>query len=241
MSRLRIGEQEYTVTELSQKIYTGMPVYPGHLKTVVWDHLTHEETRRNGFSYAVKGMLLSDHTSTHVDSLSHILPGDLTIAELPLDFFITPAVWVDVSHVLPRTSITERDLEKALDDLQLKIPPRSTFLYYTGASLSWGTPQYLIEYAGLGREAAEFLADAGCINIGCDAVSIDNPAEPLYPAHTVCRERKILNSENVCNIQEIPSHSFWFVSLPLLIAEGTGSPVRALALVVDHDRSRESV
>jgi kynurenine formamidase len=51
----------------------------------------------------------------------------------------------------------------------------------------------------------------------------------------VCKERKILNSENFTNIEKIPSHTFWFVSLPLLITEGTGSPIRALALVVDHD------
>ncbi|KYK36170.1 MAG: cyclase family protein [Theionarchaea archaeon] len=235
MNRIQIGDQQFTVTELSQKIYTGMPVYPGHPKTVVWDHLTHDETKRNGFSYAVKGIMLSDHTSTHVDSLSHIIPGGLTIADLPLNFFITPGVWVDVSHVPPRTYITDTDLIKALEDLQLDIPPKSTFLYYTGASNLWGTPQYLTEYPGLTRKAAEFLADSGCINIGCDAVSIDNPADPLYPAHTVCRERRILNSENFVNIEKILSHHFWFVSLPLLIQEGTGSPIRALALVVEDD------
>lgn len=235
MNRIQIGNQQFTVTELSQRIYTGMPVYPGHPKTVVWDHLTHDETKRNGFSYAVKGIMLSDHTSTHVDSLSHIIPGGLTIADLPLNFFITPGVWVDVSHVPPRTYIKDSDLIKALEDLQLDIPPKSTFLYYTGASNLWETPQYLTEYPGLTRKAAEFLADSGCINIGCDAVSIDNPADSSYPAHTVCRERRILNSENFVNIEKIRSHNFWFVSLPLLIQEGTGSPIRALALVVEND------
>lgn len=235
MSEILLGDQRFTVTELSQKIYTGMPVYPGHPKTVVWDHLTHEETKKNGFSYAVKGLMLSDHTSTHVDSLSHVIRGGLPIADLPLDFFITPGVWVDLSHVPPRTYITEEDIARAVKDAALDIPPRNTFLYYTGASRHWGTPHYVTEYPGLSRKAAEFLADSQCVNIGCDAVSIDNPADPSYPAHTVCKERKILNSENFTNIEKIPSHTFWFVSLPLLITEGTGSPIRALALVVDHD------
>lgn len=233
MGRIQVGEEEFTVTELSQRIYTGMPVYPGHLKTVIWDHLTHEETNRHGFSYAVKGVMLSDHTSTHVDALSHIIPGDLSIAELPLDFFITPGVWVDLSHVLPRTYITKADILETLKDLHLAIPPKSTFLYYTGASRHWGTPRYLTDYPGLDRGAAAFLADSRCINIGCDAVSIDNPQDPSFPAHSVCRERKILNAENFTNVEKIPSHSFWFLSLPLLIAEGTGSPIRALALVVE--------
>ena len=32
------------LVDLSQEIFQGMGVYPGHLKTVVWDHATHEET-----------------------------------------------------------------------------------------------------------------------------------------------------------------------------------------------------
>ena len=34
------------IIDLSQDIYQGMPVYPGHLKTIVWTHLSHEECRR---------------------------------------------------------------------------------------------------------------------------------------------------------------------------------------------------
>ncbi|MBU7012974.1 MAG: cyclase family protein [Theionarchaea archaeon] len=233
MNRIRIGDQVFTAIELSQQIYTGMPVYPGHPKTVVWDHLTHEETNHHGFSYAVKGIMLSDHTSTHVDSLSHIIPDGSSIAELPVTWFITPGIWVDLSHIRARTYITKKDLHTAIHKAGITISPQSTFLYYTGASRTWGTPQYLSEYPGLNREATEFLADSGCINIGCDAVSIDNPEDPSYPAHTVCKERKILNSENFTNIEKIPSPAFWFLSLPLLITEGTGSPIRALALVIE--------
>ena len=32
--------------DLSQEIYQGMNVYPGHLKTVVWDHHQHWETEK---------------------------------------------------------------------------------------------------------------------------------------------------------------------------------------------------
>ncbi len=34
------------IVDLTQEIYQGMPVYPGHLKTVVWTHLSHEECQR---------------------------------------------------------------------------------------------------------------------------------------------------------------------------------------------------
>lgn len=234
-SYFTLGTQKFQVTELSHLIYNGMPVYPGHPKTVIWDHLTHAETKKDGFSYAVKGIMVSDHTSTHVDALSHVIPHGLPICDLPLNLFVTPGIWIDVSHVPPRTYITREDVERGLNAASISIPEKSTVLYYTGTNRLWGTPDYLSQYPGLSRDAAEFLADQGCINIGCDAVSIDNPLDSSYPAHCVCRERHILNAENFTNIETIPFHEFWFLSLPLLIADGTGSPIRALALVVHHD------
>ena len=63
------------IIDLSQKIYQGMPVYPGHLKTVIWTHLSHEECRRQlgtGFSYETRGIMLCDHGPTHIDAWSHL-------------------------------------------------------------------------------------------------------------------------------------------------------------------------
>ena len=41
--------------DLSQEIYQGMPVYPGHVKTVIWEHHTHKETLKNiGTSYSYR-------------------------------------------------------------------------------------------------------------------------------------------------------------------------------------------
>jgi len=52
----------------------------------------------------------------------------------------------------------------------------------------------------------------------------------VQPAHIVCREREILNLENMANIDLIPSHEFWFVGLPLKLRNATGSPIRAVAI-----------
>ncbi len=49
------------LVDLSQDIYQGMFVYPGHLKTVVFDPPSHEETRErftSGFSFQTKGFML---------------------------------------------------------------------------------------------------------------------------------------------------------------------------------------
>jgi hypothetical protein len=66
-----------TIIDLTQEIYTGMPVYPGHAKTVIWEHMSHEESGRTlgtGFSYQSSGLMMCDHGPTHIDP-SAICPG----------------------------------------------------------------------------------------------------------------------------------------------------------------------
>src|SRR5260370_12361848 len=102
--------------DLTQEVFQGMQVYPGHLKTVIWEHHTHEETVKNfegGFSYQSRGLLMSDHGPTHVDALSHLdpRPEAPSIDTMSLDLFYGDATCIDVSHPEPRTSIRALDLD----------------------------------------------------------------------------------------------------------------------------------
>src|SRR5215467_1319385 len=99
------------IIDLTQEIYQGMQVYPGHLKTVIWEHHTHEETVKNfegGFSYQSRGLLMSDHGPTHVDALSHLdpRPDAPTIDRMDLAQFCGKGTCLDVSGVEPREYIT---------------------------------------------------------------------------------------------------------------------------------------
>src|SRR6266702_546478 len=103
------------IVDLSQDIYEGMKVYPGHLKTVQFEHSTHEETAPrfdSGFSFQTTGFMLNDNGPTHVDSFSHLDPDPSaeTIEQMPLDLFYGPAVCLDVTGFEPRTDITATDL-----------------------------------------------------------------------------------------------------------------------------------
>src|SRR5258708_10042677 len=93
-----------------------MQAYPGHLKTLIWENHTHEETVKNfegGFSYQSRGLLMSDHVPTHVDALSHLdpRPEAPSIDKMPLDLFYGEAIYIDVSHAQPRTYISSSDLD----------------------------------------------------------------------------------------------------------------------------------
>jgi len=108
------------LVDLSQDIYQGMVVYPGHLKTVLFDHVSHEETAprfTSGFSFQTKGFLLNDNGPTHVDSFSHLDPDPsaLTIDQMPLDLFYGDAVCIDVTGAEPRTDIPVSRIEEGLE------------------------------------------------------------------------------------------------------------------------------
>ncbi len=228
------------ILEISREVSSEMPIYPGHVGVAYWPHVTHEQTRQrlprdSGFrGYAVRGIVASEHVSTHVDAIWHFNPDrpDLTIDRVPLEHLITPAGWIDVSDVEPRTHITRDRVARALDDAGVELRPGMTLLYHTGAGELWEEPlRFVAEYPGLDREASEWLLDQGIVNLGTDAISTDNPADLHYPNHQTHAERLVIHTEMVANITRIPRHSgFWVAFFPLRLVGGTGSPARALAL-----------
>jgi len=231
------------IVDLSQEIYNGMPVYPGHLKTVIFTHMSHEECQRQlgtGFSYETRGILICDHGPTHIDSVSHLSrdPEAESIDELSLEKCITPAICVDVSDVPLRTQFGRAKIEDQLRKWKLEIRRGDTVLFYTAHYDRWyGKPEYMREYPGLDREGTEFIIDQGAVNFGVDSPSPDMWYDKTYPCHSVCGERRITHVENLCNLDQVVGKRFTFVGLPLKIREGTGSPIRAVAVLSDPTRN----
>jgi kynurenine formamidase len=226
-----------TIVDLTQEIYEGMPVYPGHLKTAVWEYHAHGETAirfEGGFSYATRGLLLSDHGPTHVDALSHLDPAPraLSIDEMPLETFFGRGACLDVSSAAPREDITAADLERAARDAAVALEPGMVLLLHTGAyARVGGTQAYLSEYPGLDATASAWLAEREVKAFGVDSPSPDNPASRTYPCHMMCRERGITHYENLANLDRLLVRPFEFFGLPLKVRGGTGSPVRAVAFL----------
>lgn len=242
LAQLSFLGRRLQVLDLSREVSPEIPVYPGHMKVAVWDHLTHAESRlRLGDSpfrgYAVKGISLCDHDSTHMDAVSHFNPDrpDLSIDAVAIENCFTDGVWIDVSDAAPRSHITRDRVERALTDGGVKaLPAGGTLLYYTGAAKLWDVGDrlgYVTKYPGLDAEASRFILDAGVINVLTDAVSTDNPADLSYPNHTVHGEYLVNHAEVVANIQKIPRHEdFGVIIAPLRLMNCTGSPARIFAV-----------
>lgn len=225
------------IIDLSQEIYNGMPVYPGHAKTVIWEHMSHDESARiigTGFSYRASGIMMCDHGPTHIDSVSHLSrdPDAPSVDEIPLHHSITGAICLDVSDSKPQTQFGKGKIEAELKRWNLEILPGDTVLFYTAHyDRFYGTPEYATHQPGLTRDATEFIIDKGAVNFGVDNTSPDMWLDKTYPAHMVCRERRVTHVENLCNLDKLVGKRFIFIGLPLKIRKGTGSPIRAVAII----------
>jgi kynurenine formamidase len=228
------------ILDLSHELSPTIPVYPGHMKVAFWDHMTHAESLlRLGDTpfrgYAVKGMSLCDHDSTHVDAIYHFNPDrpDLTIDSFPIDYCFTDAVWVDVSDVPPRAHITIERFRRAMDEAGVeRMPEGGSVLYYTGAATRWARPlEFVRDFAGLDAQASRWILDQGVVNVLTDAVSTDVVTDTSYPNHTAHAEYLVNHTEIVNNIELIPRHSgFSLIVAPLRLMGCTGSPARIFAL-----------
>lgn len=222
--------------DLSQDIYEGMKVYPGHLKTVVFQHATHSETAPrfdSGFSFQTLGFMLNDNGPTHVDSFSHLDPdpGAQTIDKMSLDLFYGPAVCVDVSHVAPKTDITGADLDSALTASGLGLESGDMLFLYTATfDRHHGTDEYLSEFPGLGESGAEWIVEKGVKTFGVDSPTPDNPVSTSYPCHMMCRREHITHYENL-RLTDVVNRRFTFVGFPLKVIGAHGGPTRAVAIL----------
>jgi kynurenine formamidase len=224
------------LVDLSQDIYEGMQVYPGHLKTVTFQHATHRETAprfTSGFSFQTWGFMLNDNGPTHVDSFSHLDPDPTaeSIDRMALDLFYGPAICLDVSHVAPKTDIEASDLDAGLAASGLELRRGDMCFFHTGDfDLRQGTESYLTDFPGLGASASEWIVDKGVKTFGVDSPTPDNPVSTTYPCHMMCRREHITHYENLV-LTAVVGKRFTFIGFPLKVVGAHGGPTRAVALV----------
>lgn len=236
----------HKIVDLSQTIVHMQPVANYHVnqRPAFWHRITHDSTlgtheHAPDLSWQIRDLLIGEHVSTHVDAFCHYTPGEdaWCMERMPLDWFITSAVCIDLSEKRPEEFIEPADLEEALARTGLCIEPGDTLLYHQNYYARDPEPPYPSDWTGLSWDAAQWLADRGVRNIGCETPSIDNSrampfdADPSFPAHRTCRDRRMINTENLADLTPVVGKRFTYIGLPLKLRGGTGCPVRAIALL----------
>ncbi|NUM47262.1 MAG: cyclase family protein [Anaerolineales bacterium] len=225
------------IIDLTQEIYTGMPVFPGMPAVSVTMHVSHEEwdgiTDSTVVSPAANRLDLGEHTGTHVDALNHMgraFRGQ-SIETMPLTMFYTEGICLNLSGKGLRALIEPEDLTRALSEAGLAIRAGETVLLYTDHyRRAFGTPDW-DHGPGLSADAARWLGAQGIAAFGVETMSPGVRKVSNKDVHRICGEMGFTHYENLINLHLLIGRGrFRFIGLPLKIRGGTGSPVRAVAV-----------
>ncbi len=226
--------------DLSRELYHRTPTHPSHPPVVLTDWNTHDEIKQDAeVTFTSRSMVMSmgDHAGTHVDAPAHFdaRPTVLSIDQVPLENFYTEAICLDLSHIPLKSDVLVEDLEQAEQRARVTIKRRDTvFLYMAVHERLFGTPAYVTDFPGLTKESAEWLGRKGIVSFGVEAVSPGRPGRNNFLVHLVCRDMGFTHMESLCNLDKlVGTGRFRFIGFPLKIKGGSGSPIRAVAVLDD--------
>ena len=192
-------------------------------------------------------LTLGEHTGTHFDAPVHWVTGkDLprnTTETIPVSQLVAPACVLDCSSdsrsdpdfVLTPAWIETWEAEHG------RVPAGSWVLMRTDWSKREGDAFLNIDEAGphspgFHKEASALLAhDRDVIGVGVETIGTDagqaGGFDPPFPNHTIMHGAGKLGLASLCNLDELPATGAIVFAAPLKIVDGSGSPLRVLALV----------
>ena len=190
-----------------------------------------------------------EHTGTHFDAPVHWISGkDLPNSatdSIPVERFIGPAFVVDCSKESAENPdfLLKRDFLIRWEERHGRIAPRSWVLMRTDWSRRSGDPEAYQNYDETGQhtpgpdtDAVKFLVEErdilgfGTESIGTDAGQAYH-LRPPYPCHYYMHGAGRYGLQCLTNLDKLPPTGALVVAAPLKIRNGSGSPLRVLALV----------
>src|SRR5260370_25106 len=100
---------------------------------------------------------------------------------------------------------------------------------------TYGTDAYVNDFPGLTKESATWLGKRGITMFGDEALSPGRTGRNNFEVHHVCRDLGFTHMEGLVNLDQLVGKGrFRFIGFPLKIKGGSGSPIRAVALLDDE-------
>ena len=183
---------------------------------------------------------LATHSVTHVDAPWHynsVIQGQraATIDELPLEWFFSDAVVLDMTGKADGEKIEVRDLETAFSDIGYNLEPLDIVLVRTGRDEFYGQPDYVWRGCAVTAEATRWLYDRGVRVMGIDAWGWDGPLDRQAKEALARREKGVFWAAHQCdlpysqierlvNLGSLPPSGFKVACFPLKIQGGSAGP-----------------
>ncbi len=190
---------------------------------------------------------LGEHTGTHFDAPVHWITGkDLpnnTTDSIPARKFIGPACVIDATEEVqqsPDFLLTIEHVQR-WEQQHGRIPAGAWVLYRTGWSQRQGREAFLNVQAdgahspGVHQSCTQFLIqERDILGLGVETVGTDagqaGGFDPPFPSHTFLHGAGRFGLTSLINLELLPPTGAIVIAAPLRIVNGSGSPLRAIAI-----------
>jgi len=243
------------VIDLTQPLSPDTPILPlppqfqNTPRFRIWE-LSHYDDR--GPAWYWNAFETGEHTGTHFDAPVHWISGkDLphnSVDRIPPRQFIGPACVFDITELASRNPdhlVLPEDILKW--ELQHgRIPAGSWVLLRTGWSRK-KEPYYINlkddgpHTPGFTKESSQLLArEREVLGVGVETVGTDAGQaakfDPPFPNHYIMHGSGKFGLAGLTNLDQLPVTGAIVIAAPLKIVNGSGSPVRVIAIVPSPGR-----
>ena len=191
---------------------------------------------------------MGEHTGTHFDAPVHWITGrDLkenTTDTIPARRFVGPACVIDVTSDVAKNEdfLLMPEHVAAWEKEHGTIPRGAWVLLRSGWSKRGDAASFLNVKAdgphspGFHQTTSELLAkDRDVTGVGVETVGTDagqaGMFDPPFPNHTTMHGAGKFGLASLRNLDQLPATGAIVIAAPLKIVDGSGSPLRAVALV----------
>jgi kynurenine formamidase len=189
-----------------------------------------------------------EHTGTHFDAPVHWVTGkdysNNCTHNIPVDRFIGPACVIDVAKEAqadPDFLLTQQVVEE-WERQYGRIPEHAWVLIRTDWSKHGTGKKFLnagpdgAHTPGFDPRCVPFLArERNILGVGVETVGTDagqaHSFDPMFPCHTIMHGSNKFGLASLTNLDLLPPTGAVVIAPPLKIVNGSGSPLRVLALV----------
>ncbi|GJD22162.1 hypothetical protein RIVM261_071180 [Rivularia sp. IAM M-261] len=225
------------VIHLSHIINNNIPQWQGD-PSVKFTPVAQIETH----GYFLRELTIGEHSATHMNAPVSFYKDGASIDQYPAESLLASAVVIDISiqaTINPDYTLSISDI---LDWEQQygKILNECVVLLNTGWSKKWhDASAFMCEdangnmhFPGFGAEATKFLLrERHITGVGIDTHGVDGGLDTTFTINRIVLEKPRIVLENLTNLDKLPPHGFKIVVAPLLLQQGSGSPVGVLAIL----------
>jgi arylformamidase len=201
------------IHDVSVPLSGNIPTWPGDRFT-----LYKVEEIARGDVCNKSSMEIGSHIGTHIDAPYHFEPKGKTIDRIPPDTFLGPARVVS----FPGAEVIDA---AAMQSVSLSGVER--ILFKTRNSSLWRESIFHKDYVYLTPDASRMLAQSGIKLVGVDYLSVERYGDNRFESHHILLRKGIVLLEGL-DLSRVSPGDYELIALPLRIAGGDGSPVRAV-------------